>query len=121
MTAEQVRMTPWMPERSPKVIRRMGKLGEELAELTKVCFRIIIQGYSEVDPGNDKPNVVSLEEEIADVVAQCLTTVKTLTLNRDFIDRRVGKKMDQMEEWESLVIDKDKTWPKGDSLKTGTA
>lgn len=99
-------MSPWMPETSPLILRRVGKTGEEAAELLKVTNRIVIQGIDGVDPETGVRNVDALRDEIADVMAQCEVTIATLGLDRKYIERRAIRKMDQMAEWEALVGDK---------------
>ena len=96
-------MNPWMPERSPVTLRRVGKKGEEASELAKVCFRIVIQGIDGIDPANGKTNRQALQDEIADVLAQCDISIDEFDLDRDAIAQRVLKKKAQMAEWESLV------------------
>ncbi|MBL8387003.1 MAG: hypothetical protein JNK17_02080 [Hydrogenophaga sp.] len=95
-------MNKWIPESDPMVLRRVGKTGEECAELAKVCSRITIQGLDGVDPATGESNRRALAKEIADVVAQCLVTIKALDLPREFIDERVNVKRDQMAEWEAM-------------------
>lgn len=95
-------MNKWIPESSPMVLRRVGKTGEECAELSKVCSRITIQGLRGVDPETGLMNVEALAKEVADVIAQCETTIETLGLPRKFIEGRVATKRAQMAEWEAL-------------------
>jgi hypothetical protein len=95
-------LSKWIPETDPMVLRRVGKTGEECAELAKVCSRITIQGLNGVDPTTGESNRHALTKEIADVVAQCLVTIKTFGLPREFIDERVNMKRDQMAEWEAM-------------------
>ena len=49
-------MNKWIPESDPMVLRRVGKTGEECAELSKVCSRITIQGLDGVDPATGESN-----------------------------------------------------------------
>ena len=99
-------MNPWMVETDPIILRRIGKTGEECAELSKICCRILIQGIDGIDPHTHKTNKQSLLEELADVMAQCHVTINSLNLDQTVIDERIMKKMKQMDEWESLVKDK---------------
>lgn len=96
-------MQPWKCETNQLILRRVGKLGEELAELLKVTNRIVIQGYDGVDPENNKSNQQALTEEIADVMAQCEVVKKHLTLDERFIKDRIKVKKKQMGEWEWLL------------------
>lgn len=95
-------MTKWVPEADPKIQRRVGKTGEEAAELLKVISRIQIQGLAGVDPATGKHNRQALTEEIADVLAQCKVTVEELDLDSDFILERAALKVEQMAQWEAM-------------------
>lgn len=97
-----VRMNKWTPTTNLMMLRRMGKLLEELGELSSVASRCIIQGIDEVDPGSGKVNRDRLTEEIADVYAQLNVTIEKLNLNKDLILGRVARKEGQMAEWEAL-------------------
>jgi NTP pyrophosphatase (non-canonical NTP hydrolase) len=83
----------------------MGKLQEELAELSVVASRCIIQGINEVDPGTGKINRDRLHDEIADVVAQCVVTINLLELDFPYIDKRVVRKVELMKEWEDMFLE----------------
>ncbi len=96
-------MNPWIPEKDPKVLRRVGKTGEEASELAKVCFRITIQGLDGVDPASGDTNRVCLEKEIADVMAQCDLTMAEFDLDLDAVMKRIVQKKQYMAEWERLV------------------
>lgn len=98
-------LTKWTPTTNLKMLRRMGKLSEELAECNSVAARCIIQGIDEVDPGSQKVNRQRLTEEIADVMAQCRVTIKALGLDHRFIGTRIDMKESQMEEWEGMFSD----------------
>ena len=98
-------MNKWIPETNPMILRRVGKTGEEAAELVKVCCRITIQGMSGVDSETGKSNTQALCEEIADVMAQCQVTIKAFGLSGEFIADRIHKKEMQMAEWESKFKD----------------
>ena len=98
------RMNKWVPETDPAILRRVGKTGEELAELLKVTNRIVIQGYDGVDPETDVPNQVSLTREIADVYAQLDETVERLGLDANYIEVRRKIKRGYMQEWEEMFL-----------------
>lgn len=98
------KMSKWTPTTDLLMLRRMGKLTEELGELLSVAARCVIQGIDEVDPGSGKVNRIRLEHEIADVMAQCRVTVEALDLDADFINLRDLEKQRQMAEWEALFI-----------------
>ncbi|WP_394789098.1 hypothetical protein [Rhodoferax sp.] len=95
-------MNKWMPTTNPLILRRMGKTGEEAGELLAVTNRVIIQGIDEIDPSSGKTNRQRLQEEIADVVAQCYCTINALSLDENFIRMRTVEKQRQMIEWEAL-------------------
>lgn len=96
------KMNKWELEKSDLVRRRMGKTGEELAELSKVVNRIQIQGIDGIDPDSGKTNRQCLIDETADVRAQLFTNIYALKLPRREIDAREDRKVEQMAEWESL-------------------
>lgn len=95
-------MKKWTPTTDLKMLRRMGKLLEELNELGSVAARCIIQGIDEIDPGSQEVNRARLESEIADVIAQCEVTIEALSLDGAFIAARCEDKKQQMAEWEAL-------------------
>ena len=96
-----LRMQKWEPETNQRVLRRVGKTGEEASELLKVLQRIIIQGYSGSDPETGETNQESLTKEIADVYAQLDETVEALELNEQFIESRRQVKRGYMKDWEA--------------------
>ena len=95
-------LNKWTPTTSLMMLRRMGKLQEELAELANVAARCIIQGIDEVDPGTGKVNRDRLVDELADVLTQCRYTIHKLGLDEDRIEARANIKWGQMDEWESM-------------------
>lgn len=50
----------------------------------------------------NKHNLTKLEKEIADVIAQCSCTIEDLELDKDFINKRIRDKIEQMAEWEAM-------------------
>lgn len=84
------------------ILRRVGKTGEEAAELGKVCSRITIQGLDGVDPATGISNREALAKEIADVLAQCKCTINALGLDDSAIRARSHFKVAQMAEWEAM-------------------
>lgn len=98
-------MSKWTPTTDLLMLRRMGKLIEELGELSNVAARCIIQGIDETDPGTGKVNRLRLEHEIADVMAQCRVTIEALGLDMGAISLRSAQKRAQMQEWEALFED----------------
>jgi hypothetical protein len=104
-------LSKWIPTTDLVMLRRMGKLTEEAAELINVAARCIIQGIDEVDPGTGKVNRLRLEHEIADVMAQCRVTISALNLDRDKINLRIFEKQGQMAEWEAMFKSDKVPWP----------
>lgn len=95
-------MNKWIPESEPAILRRVGKTAEEAAELIKVCNRIVIQGLQGVDPSTGKSNLQALEEEVADVMAQCQVTIARFALDGPRLYARIEQKRGQMDEWEAM-------------------
>lgn len=95
-------MNKWTPESDPMILRRVGKTGEECAELAKVCSRITIQGLDGIDPATGESNRQALTKEVADVMAQRLVTMEALGLDIAAISVRTDHKVAQMAEWEAL-------------------
>lgn len=95
-------LSKWIPESDPMVLRRVGKTGEECAELAKVCSRITIQGLDGVDPATGDANRAALAKEIGDVLAQCKVTINALGLDEHAIYARCQDKVAQMAEWEAM-------------------
>lgn len=98
-------MSKWVPTTDLKELRRLGKLGEELGEASAVASRCIIQGLDELDPSSKRINRNRLEDEIADVLAQCNVTINMLNLDSDRIKERQYDKEKQMWVWEELSND----------------
>jgi len=95
-------MNKWELLEDPALRRRLGKTGEELAELQGVVSRIMIQGLDAIDTGTGKINRQRLHEETADVLAQLTVNLSALDMDMDFIQARKFRKEKEMEEWESL-------------------
>lgn len=110
----------WIPESNPKILRRVGKTGEECAELGKVCSRITIQGIGGRDPETGKTNVDALTEEIADVMAQCGVCIEELGLDREAIRQRIARKEAAMAQWEAMFDTPAGTWKQGDLVRYGS-
>lgn len=98
-------MDKWIPTTDSKLLRRLGKLLEELGELQAVAARCITQGINEIDPASGEINNNRLHKELADVLAQIECCIQILRLNRNFIDIRRDVKIGQMAEWESHFDD----------------
>lgn len=91
--------SPWNPETNPRRLKVLGKLSEELGELSSAVARCTIQGIDEVQPVTGKPNREWITEEIADVIA-CITLVRTdFNLDTDAISARIDKKIEYLRDW----------------------
>ena len=97
-------LSKWTPTTNLMMLRRMGKLSEELGELQAVAARCVIQGIDEIDPGTGKLNRDRLHDEIADVAAQLAVTIDALGLDADRISSRHAIKVLQMEQWEAMFL-----------------
>jgi NTP pyrophosphatase (non-canonical NTP hydrolase) len=101
---ENMTVSKWIPTTDLMMLRRMGKLQEELAELANVAARCIIQGIDEVDPGTGRVNRARLTDELADVLAQCHVTILQLELDFPAISLRCSHKMENMWRWEAMFL-----------------
>jgi NTP pyrophosphatase (non-canonical NTP hydrolase) len=97
-------ITPWNVETDPVRVRRFSKFAEELGELQAVVARCISQGIDEIDPSSGKTNRHRLTEEIADVRAQALCTIKALNLDEILITIRTVDKIKGMQDWEAAFV-----------------
>lgn len=97
------KMNPWVPDDNPHQARRVGKTGEEVAELASVLARISIQGMDSVDPSSGKTNRQRFLDETADVMAQCECNMWSLFTaeERAYVHERALVKRGQMAEWEA--------------------
>lgn len=74
-----MRVTRWVPTTNLMVLRRMGKLGEELGETAVALAECIEDGLHVANSveGRDRE---ALAKEIADVLTQCKLTIEALGL-----------------------------------------
>jgi len=91
----------WQTERNPVTVAVIGKLGEEAAELSKICHRATIQGIVGHDPKNDKPNEDAIFEEMADTRAMSILAEKYF--GRTIDPERVAEKLAHKEAWLKLI------------------
>lgn len=96
-------VNPWHPMSNPVDVKHLGKLLEELGELTAAVSRCLIQGIDESEPITEKSNRVWFEEEIADVDACICLVVERFNLDRSHIANRCLKKMKRLREWHSMA------------------
>jgi hypothetical protein len=95
--------SPWNPETSQHRLAVLGKLAEEGSEVATAAVRCIIQGIDECEPVTGKSNREWLEDEIADIMAQCNLAVTALGLSHGRIVQRVKRKMDYTGSWQETL------------------
>jgi NTP pyrophosphatase (non-canonical NTP hydrolase) len=95
-------MNPWTPMTDQVSVKILGKLAEELGELTAAVSRCLIQGIAESEPVTGKPNRQWLEEEIADVVAGLTMTMQHFQLDVEKCDSRSLRKMENLAAWHAM-------------------
>lgn len=98
--------SPWSPETSQFRLAVLGKLAEEGSEVATAAVRCIIQGIDEKEPVTGKLNREWLEDEIADVMAQCDLAITNLDLDRDRISSRRFAKSLMTGEWQESLLGK---------------
>lgn len=102
---EQIKplMHPWHPMNNALDLKHLGKLGEESGELSAAVSRCIIQGIEECEPVTEKPNREWLEDEIADVLANCALVSEHFDLDEERIEKRRDLKYDQLKKWHGMA------------------
>jgi NTP pyrophosphatase (non-canonical NTP hydrolase) len=99
MEASMADYNPWNPIKDPVQLKHLGKLNEELGELTAAVSRCIIQGVDEKEPVTGKVNREWLTEEIADVACNITLCVELFGLDTAAITRRVKEKEAKLRGW----------------------
>lgn len=94
-------ISPWLPEPDLGIHQCVTKIGEESAELSKICFRILGQGIAGSDPRTGQPNVEALIDELSDVNAtqEFAQRVIGITARAD----RILRKLDGYERWFKMI------------------
>ena len=95
--------SPWQPMPDKTDLKHLGKLLEELGELTSAVSRCLIQGIDEVQPVTGKSNRLWLEEEYADVYAGMLLVARRFGLRADFVHQRMDEKVAYLKNWHEMV------------------
>jgi NTP pyrophosphatase (non-canonical NTP hydrolase) len=90
---------PWVPMTVTIDLKHLGKLAEEANELGAAVSRCIIQGIDRAEPVTGKPNRGWLEEEIADVLANCDLVVNHFGLDKAAIAARAAAKKRRLGAW----------------------
>ncbi len=94
---------PWEPLRERTELKILGKLLEELGELTAAVSRCIIQGgIDEVEPTTGKPNSQWLMEELADVSAGIFLVCDHYDFDEGLLVAREEAKIAKLREWHAM-------------------
>lgn len=96
---KDTKLNSWHPITDVKDLKVLGKLLEELGELTSAVSRCIIQGMDERHPITQKSNRVWLEEEIADVAATIELAFNRFGFDVGHLERRQLLKLELLSEW----------------------
>lgn len=102
--------SPWHPITDAVDLKHLGKLSEELSELSAAASkcgaavsRCIIQGIDEAEPVTGKINREWLEDEIADVRANSELNIERFNLDEARIAARCEKKKRYLRQWHKLA------------------
>lgn len=122
MLATHAFVSPWVPMCEPIDIKHIGKMIEEFCECGAALARSLIQGIDEVEPTTKKPNRQWLQEEIADVLANCQLVVAHFDLDKDAIRERRDRKKVRLSAWHKMLAHKpDNKVPFSDAAKIRAA
>lgn len=97
------KLNPWHPITDSVDLKHLGKLAEEVNELGAATARCIIQGIDEAEPVTGKVNREWLEDEIADVLANCHLVEKRFKLDSDRITKRALEKQVRLRTWHEMA------------------
>ena len=100
---EEYKAHPWHPIKDSVDLKHLGKLMEECGELVSAAARCMIQGMDECDPETGKLNRDWLQDEIADVVANCMLVSDRFELNDDYIQNRSERKAVLLRSWHKMA------------------
>jgi hypothetical protein len=92
-------INPWQREPDDRKLKLLGKMVEELGELSQSAARCIIQGTEKSHPVSAKPNLEWLAEEIADALATIHMVVEECKLTPRFIEERMASKQAGFRLW----------------------
>lgn len=90
-------VSPWHPITDAILLKTLGKLLEELGELTAATARCVIQGVYEAEPITGKVNIEWLRDEVADVLANIDLVCEVLDITPDH--RRILRKKANLRKW----------------------
>lgn len=91
--------SPWEPMRDQVAVKVLGKLAEEGGEIASAASRCLIQGIDAREPVTGKVNRRWLEDEIADIYANCKRAEDYFGLDIDYIVERATKKEENLKRW----------------------
>ncbi len=94
-------MNPWHPMTDPVDLKHLLKLVEELGEFISATARCGMQGIDELHPVTGKSNREWLEDELADVYANCQLIEERFGVGANPI--RIMKKLEQLRSWHSMA------------------
>lgn len=94
---------PWHPISNPVDLKHLGKLAEELGELSAAVARCMIQGPNATEPTTGKFNLVWLMEEIADVTANVELVKERFFIPEYQVRERAERKKAQLREWHMMA------------------
>ncbi len=95
--------SPWVPISSPRELKLLGKLVEEVNELGSAIARCIIQGVDEAEPVTGKINRAWLEDELADVLAGICLVVEHYKLDEGRMKVRTARKIEHLSQWHGML------------------
>jgi hypothetical protein len=97
-------LNPWHPISDPVDLKHLGKLLEELGELSAIVARCIAQGGLELrNPDTGELNRTALENEIADVRANIRLVTEHFGLDMERMTYRCNSKMKRLREWHRMA------------------
>ena len=100
---DSTRPSKWIPITDLQTLAALGKLQEELGELTAIIGRCIIQGINEKDPETGEVNRDNLQKEIADVQGISFLVSEHLGLDLYQIGVRAEKKLRMKRDWLEML------------------
>jgi hypothetical protein len=94
-------ITLWKPEPNLITHQALGKLLEELGELSSIVARCLIQGITESEPVTGATNYSQLQKEMSDVAAAIdwLKEVSGVSIDTD----RMYSKLDGYRRWQKML------------------
>jgi len=88
---------PWQPITDATDLKYIGKLIEELGELSSALSRCIIQGIDETEPTTGKINRQWIEEELSDVKVNMQLVMDRFDLH--YMMDRINTKRIRLKQW----------------------